>query len=490
MVSCENFNCASHYVHSFRRGVEIGLQRYGRVLLFSSLFPACAGVAGAQAPSEPPTVRLTVDSGRPMALIMTNKLRFKLNEAVRAHITEPVFAFDREVIPSGTEVTGRIIGFDRPSRWTRAFSLMSGNFTPLRQPRIEFDRVLLKDGTDLAIDTDVTPGTENVVRFTDKQAPPKTRVQTAKELARQQIEARKRAVIDAVKGPGKMDKLKEKLWSMLPYHPESMPAGTRFTATLKKPLDFGTAQLQPSEWNPAGPQSLAGDVVNAVLMTALDSQTAQHEMAVEASLSRPVFSADNHLIFPEGSRLVGTVVQARPARHWHRSGKLAFMFTRIDAPASSEAAAPSTQQVEGRLESVGVSDAAGNVRLDEEGGATVADSKKRFIAPAIAAVLAIRSTEGKDVEPDNDSDDAAFKAGKIPGSTGNHFGPRMLAGGIGLGLVGVALGRLSQPVSSILGFYGAGRLAYSNIIGRGQEISFPKNTPVEIRFASQDKTTP
>ena len=102
----------------------------------------------------------------------------------------------------------------------------------------------------------------------------------------------------------------------------------------------------------------------------------------------------------------------------------------------------------------------------------------------------MRSTEGKDVEPDNDSDDAAFKAGKIPGSTGNHFGPRMLAGGIGLGLVGVALGRLSQPVSSILGFYGAGRLAYSNIIGRGQEISFPKNTPVEIRFASQDKTTP
>ena len=314
-----------------------------------------------------------------MALIMTNKLRFKLSEPVRARITEPVFAFDREVMPSGTEVTGKIIGFDRPSRWTRAFSLMSGNFTPLRQPRIEFDRVLLKDGADLAIDTDVTPGTENVVRFTDKQAPPKTRVQTAKELARQQIEARKRAVIDAIKGPGKMDKLKEKLWSMLPYHPESMPAGTRFTATLKKPLDFGTAQLQPSEWNPASSLSLAGDVVNAVLMTALDSQTAQHEMAVEASLSRPVFSADNHLIFPEGSRLVGTVVQARPARHWHRSGKLAFMFTRIDAPASSEAAAPSTQQVEGRLESVGVSDAAGNVRLDEEGGATVADSKKRFI---------------------------------------------------------------------------------------------------------------
>jgi hypothetical protein len=228
-------------------------------------------------------------------------------------------------------------------------------------------------------------------------------------------------------------------------------------------------------------------VVNAVLTTPLDSQNAQHGMLVEATLSRPVFSADSHLIFPEGSKLVGTIVQAVPARYWHRAGKLAFMFTQIDAPPSMTAG-PSTQQVEGRLESVGVSDDAGHVKLDAEGGTTVENSKKRFIAPAIAAVLAMRSTEGKDTEPDNDADDAAFKAGKIPGSSGNHFGPRVLAGGIGFGLIGAALGRWSQPVSSILGFYGAGRLAYSNIIGRGQEVMFPRNTPVEIRFSSPDTT--
>jgi hypothetical protein len=449
------------------------------------LFPLFA-VAGAQVPSGMQTFRLTVDSGRPMALIMTQKLRFKLNEPVHARVTEPIFAFDREVIPSDAEVIGRVIGFDRPSRWARAYSLMGGNFTPLRTPKIEFDSVLLKDGTRLALSTDVNPGTENVVRFTDKKEPPKTRIQTARDLARRQIEAKKRAVIDAVKGPRKMDRVKEKLWSMLPYHPQYLPSGTRFRATLKKPLDFGTAESDPSELNQAALQSLSGDVVNAVLSTVLDSQTAQHGMAVEASLSRPVFSTDNHLVYPEGSRLVGTVVQALPARHWHRSGKLAFMFTRIDAPPTTVAGIAPTQLVEGRLESVGVDDTAGNVRLDEEGGATVQDSKKRFIAPAIAALFALRSTEGKDTEPDNDADDAAFKAGKIPGSTGgNHFGSRILSGGIGFGLFGAALGRLSQPVASILGFYGAGRLAYSNIIGRGQEITFPKNTPIEIRFASQ-----
>ena len=92
-------------------------------------------VAGAQVSSAPQTVRLTVDSGRPIPVIMTERLRFKLNEPVHARVTEPVFAFDREVIPSGAEVRGRVVGFDRPSKWVRASALMSGNFTPLRTPK-------------------------------------------------------------------------------------------------------------------------------------------------------------------------------------------------------------------------------------------------------------------------------------------------------------------------------------------------------------------
>jgi hypothetical protein len=87
-------------------------------------------------------------------------------------------------------------------------------------------------------------------------------------------------------------------------------------------------------------------------------------------------------------------------------------------------------------------------------------------------------------EPDNDVDDVGLKPGQTIGAT-NNFGPRLLAGGIGFGLVGMAFGRLSQPFSSVLGFYGASRLAYSNIVGKGQEVTFPKNTPLEIRLSSQ-----
>jgi hypothetical protein len=457
-----------------------GAARIG--LLGCALLVLASDALAQDATSVVRTLPLTVRSGVPLRLIMTEKLRFKLNEPVHARVTEPVYVFDREVIPPGAEATGRIVGFHRPSRWVRAWAIMSGNLTPLREPDIEFNSLSMKDGTNLSIATDVTPGTDTVVRFTDAQAAAKGRIASMKDIARQQIESRKRAVIDAVKGPGKLARIKDALWSMLPYHPQSLPAGSRFTATFRSPLDFGMATLDASELDDAGSQPPSSDVVNALLATALDSRTTPHGMEVEATLSRPLFSADNHLIFPEGSRLVGTVVQTRAARHWHRSGKLAFMFTGIEAPASDLLGTPPLHQVEGRLAGVEVDGKSGEVRLDEEGGVSVADSKKRFIAPAVASLLAIRSTEGKDVEPDNDADDVGMRPGQIGGG-GNNFGPRILAGGIGFGLVGAALGRLSQPVSSVLGFYGAGRLAYSNIIGRGQEITFPKNTPLEVRFS-------
>jgi hypothetical protein len=46
------------------------------------------------------------------------------------------------------------------------------------------------------------------------------------------------------------------------------------------------------------------------------------------------------------------------------------------------------------------------------------------------------------------------------------------------------LGRLSRPFGVGLGLYGAGRSIYLNIIARGQEVTFPLNTPIEVRFGS------
>src|SRR5690349_15588531 len=95
------------------------------VLTFFVLIPDSS--AQDKVVAGPGTVTLNVDSGLALRLIMTDKLRFKQNEPVRAKITDPVFAFDREVIPPGSEVDGHIIGFRRPARWIRIWSMMGGN---------------------------------------------------------------------------------------------------------------------------------------------------------------------------------------------------------------------------------------------------------------------------------------------------------------------------------------------------------------------------
>jgi hypothetical protein len=438
--------------------------------------------AGAQSATSPDAgdikQQLAVPDGAPLRVILTKKVRFKSNQPVQGELVEPVYAFDREVLPAGTEVAGHISGFKSAPRWVRITSMAGGNFTPLREPQLTFDTLILKDGKSIPIRTFVTPGTDTVVRFNAGAAEKKKgKVATATEAARQQIEAKKRAVIDAIKGPGKMDRVKEAVWSYAPWHPQYLPSASRFNAKLQAPIDFGEVSIPSSQLAELGSEPAQDSIVAARLVPSLDSRTASHGTEVEAVLTRPLFSAENHLIFPEGSRLSGNVVQAQPARHWHRSGKLAFMFTRMELPGSlaRRVDAPAAQELEGRLDGVEVNAKEGAVQIDEEGGAAADNSKKRFIMPAITTMLAMNGAEGR--EP--------VRVHHIPtGAYHNNYGGRLISGGIGFGLLGSAMGRFLGPVGAVLGFYGAGRSVYSNVVARGQEVSFPADTPIEIRLSS------
>jgi len=440
--------------------------------------PASLKAQTATPPAPAHSERLVVPEGAPLRVILTEKLRFKLSQPVHARIVEPVYGFDREVVPEGADVLGHITGFKSAPRWMRITSMLGGNFTPLREPQLTFDALILKDGRSIPIHTLVTPGTDTVVRFGAGPAEQKKgKVATATEAARQQIESRKRAVINAIKAPGKMERVKEGLWSYAPWHPQYLPSASRFNAKLEAPIEFGEVSISSAELAELGSEPAPDAIVAARLIPSLDSRTASHGTAVEAVLTRPLFSADNHLIFPEGSRLSGNVVQAQAARHWHRNGKLAFMFTRMQLPTSLAAGsdAPAAQEVEGRLDGVEVNAKEGAVQIDEEGGAAAASSKKRFLMPAIMTMLAMNGAEGR--EP--------VRVHHIPtGAFRNNYGGRLISGGIGFGLLGSAMGRFLGPIAPALGFYGAGRSVYSNVVARGQEVSFPSDTPIEIRLGS------
>lgn len=439
-----------------------------------------ASLHGQTPPADVQTARLVVPEGVPLRVILTEKLGFKLNQPVHARLVEPVYAFDREVVPAGAEVLGHITGFTSAPRSIRITSMLGGNFTPLREPQLTFETLVLKDGKLIAIQTSVTPGADTVVRFSTGPAEQKKgKVATATETARRQIESRKRAVIDAIKAPGKMDRVREALWSFAPWHPQYLPSASRFNAKLQAPIEFGQVSVPETELAELGSEPEPDAVVAARLIRPLDSRTTSHGSMVEAVLTRPLFSVDNALMFPEGSRLSGNVVQAQPARRWHRNGKLAFMFTRMQLPASlpNPSDAPVTQAVEGRLDGVEVNAKEGPVQIDEEGGAAVPSSKKRFLMPAITTMLAMHGAGGHE---HHHIATGTYRS--------NNYGGRLISGGIGFGLLGSAMGRLLGPIAPALGFYGVGRSIYSNVIARGQEVTFPADTPIEIRLSGTSRS--
>jgi len=51
-------------------------------------------------------VPLTVEKGFPLQVVIPEKLKLKENQAISATLVEPVYAFDREVIPAGTKIEG------------------------------------------------------------------------------------------------------------------------------------------------------------------------------------------------------------------------------------------------------------------------------------------------------------------------------------------------------------------------------------------------
>src|SRR5262245_6987153 len=97
-----------------------------------------AGAAFSQSAADPTVVPLVVDKGLALQLLLTEKLEFKESNSVHARLVEPVYSFDREVIPAGTEVEGSIIGFEKAGKWKRISSMLGGDFTPLSEPQIAF----------------------------------------------------------------------------------------------------------------------------------------------------------------------------------------------------------------------------------------------------------------------------------------------------------------------------------------------------------------
>ena len=288
-------------------------------------------------------VPLTVAAGVPLRLYTVKRLRMRMGEPVEAKLIDPVYAFDRIVMPGGAKLQGRVVKLDPVARMIRLQAILNGDFSPLHFARVEFTSITLPDGHSLAIHTVDSQGLPTLYspprpskKKPNSQAANGGVLGTAKQQAQQQVQqqlsARSHGLIDFVEGPNKGERLEDFLIAKLPYHPQWYRRNTRFDAVLKEPLDFGSVPVTTNAL-----QSVAmpvGESWGQVrLLTGLSSADADTNTRVLGVLSQPVFSPNRKLVLPEGTALSGRVRQAQKARWFHRGGQLRFTFDRIEPPA-------------------------------------------------------------------------------------------------------------------------------------------------------------
>jgi len=58
-----------------------------------------------------------------------------------------------------------------------------------------------------------------------------------------------------------------------------------------------------------------------------------------------------------------------------------------------------------------------------------------------------------------------------------------MGGFMALGLVGAGIGQITRPIGIALSVVGAARTLYTNVLGKGREVSFPADTPIQVQLA-------
>jgi hypothetical protein len=458
----------------------------GTVLLVGQI--AFAQESAAIAKSVP--INLRVEAGTPLRLYITHRTWYRISETVEAKFAEPVWAFDRIVIPAGTVVHGQVTRLAPVPGMVRARAIVGGDFTPLKQAEVSFTSLTLPDGRTLRIDTQSSLGLSTIYSPAKTKKPnnklrttpgkPNRVGQFLKRQAQNQMNVRSRGFFDLIRGPNKREWVENFLLEKLPYHPQWYRTGTRFDAVLEQPLDFGRVVIGSEDLKAVGTYPAADAVTQMRILSNVSSSDARVGDSMDGVLSEPLFSAEHKLVLPQGTRLDGKITLARRARLLHRGGQLRFAIENLQVPTlaaeqNAQPAAPTrrVERVQAQLTEVEAD--RGAVKVDREGTAKATESKTRLLRPVVAGLVAAKSL---------DNDAGKQTASGTGGAAGANTSGRALGGFSGFGLLGIAAARGPREIGAGLGFYGLAWSVYSNVLARGREVTFEKNTAMAIRFGA------
>ncbi len=423
------------------------------------LIPQVVTAASQQSAIEPRSIAMIVPVGTPLQIALDKEVRVrKLGEPITGRVMQPVYVFDHLVIPVGTVATGRISTIEPVSGRTRALEALNADFTPAHKLAVVFDELIFQDGHHIDLHANVVPGSGQVIRLVTADEHKKNAVKDAASQKMDQARAQWNNAMKQIESPGKTHLAVRYAVAQLPAHPQYINAGTLYSAEVAQPIDFGSESVSPQTLSSIGNRPPPGSLVHAVLLTPLNSALTPKNTDVEAELSQPLID-QGRLILPVGTHLRGSVLQVSPARSFHRNGQLRISFREVVLPSGEMQAVDTSFQ--------GIhSDSADNVQLDSEGGAKSTPSRTRYLTTGASVGLALIGSGGRD-----DVGDASPVAG---GATGFKL----------IGLV-VGLAFRSHTYGILMSAYGGGRSIYNNFLKRGSEITFPKDTAMEIGFGNR-----
>jgi ribosomal protein L29 len=172
----------------------------------------------------------------------------------------------------GSQVTGQVTKIEAISKGKRTIAALDADFTPERKVEISFNDLALPDGTRFQLQTSVSPGSGQLIRFgaaaeskerKGAKDAASERTRRAKEQAKQEWDK----AMKQLKTPGRMQRLRRYVEAQLPVHAQYIPAGTVYFAELDRSLDFGTEMMTPQMASSMGGALPPGGVVHARLIT-------------------------------------------------------------------------------------------------------------------------------------------------------------------------------------------------------------------------------
>jgi hypothetical protein len=416
-----------------------------------------------------------IPAGTPLPVQLGKHIPLKRGEPVDCHLMYPVYVKDKIAIPAGTLVRGAVVGLT-PDRTRRIHGRLWGDFTPFSIPVVNFDELILPGGDiQKIVSDDATNGAPVLHLSTPAAAKPHSFVSEQFIHLRQQA----KEMTEVVTAPGRTDRMVQLLYRQLPYHPQRIESATMWTVTLAQPLalpenetaahdetNTAIAKVAPSAPTPkqrSPTEQSAADTqtwhLSAYLQRTISSATEKRGDTFDAVVAAPIFKPDHTVEVPQGSVLVGTVTQSKPARFFGRAGKLRFDSRELRFPGAP------AEPVQGTL--AGANSAKSEkLKIDSEGGVQP-QAQNRVIVPLVLTFLASRALD----------DDGNLTVNTAVSSNG-------------FGIVGRVVGIVSgsRYVAAGIGFYAAALSIYERWLVRGQNVAFVKNTRIEVTLAPSRKS--